>query len=587
MMHQDDDKLAHLKRTLAEHTAAKFGEAVASVLQQNLSWAVSRGLSKTVNGVAAGHMSKKLKVQETKTLLKAGGQRNYLLKATPTPVKKVNKTVMKSHADRVLNVKKSGTLGELAVAANKYNCEVVIVDSKLNRKCSLEPPSGVKGAPQITLIHYSKHERPPEGHYDVLIKGQHVKVDSIGNSCMFEAFARGLSNAAKIDRPIDGLCVRRAIHSELKRHPEKWQEHFQRKEQLEQIQKGDFLLQGGAGKRKAGNQNQLGGRKVKKQGKGKEATSKKRQVNKCTAIEVGPATYARVMLNRNLECISYVAKNGLEVTSITKYDRQPRGRRKQLKRSYLPGEQTVKVSDNDINMVAMHVEAKNCNFEKNIGRCLFTHPSFKQITFAQGHRDANSSPVSFHLVPSEAGANAGTFFGNSVVTSDHYNKQEAEVRKKIKKLVDDHYGDRTPPDMKNFTCVVKVEFENLIPPGRNGLRSFLEERNRSITDHDKVVPMGNLAKLTERFQRIGVIATADLDRGHQAPQVQRVKSLEYEVTLPNGDTRRFDDLGRDYELYIHSGLHSKPSRSDFNNEDLDHARPSKKQIIIAASDSEY
>lgn len=222
--------------------------------------------------------------------------------------------------------------------------------------------------------------------------------------------------------------MRRAIHSELKTHPGKWQEHFQRKEQLEQIQKGDFLLQGGAGKRKAGNQNQLGGRKVKKQGKGKEATGKKRKVNKCTAIEVGPATYARVMLNRNLECISYVAKNGLEVTSITKYDRQPRGRRKQLKRSYLPGEQTVKVSDNDINLVAMHVEAKNCNFEKNIGRCLFTHPSFKQITFAQGHRDANSSPVSFHLVPSEAGANAGAFLATqlSQVTTTTNKKQKLE-----------------------------------------------------------------------------------------------------------------------------------------------------------------
>ena len=586
-MHQDDDELAHLKRMLAEHTAAKFGEAVTSVLQQNLSWAVSRGLSKTVNGVAAGHMSKKLKVQETKMLLKAGGQRNYLLKASPTPVKKVDKMAMKSHADGVLNVKKSGTLGELAVAANKYNCEVVIVDSKLKRKCSLEPSSGVKGAPQITLIHYSKHERPPEGHYDVLIKGQHVKVDSVGNSCMFEAFARGINNAAKIDRPIDGLRVRRAIHNELTRHPEKWQEHFQRKELLEQIQKGDFLLQGGAGKRKPENQNQFDARNVKKQGKRKEANGKKRQVNKCTAIEVGAGTYARVMLNKNLECISYVARNGLEVTSITKYDRQPRGRRRQLKRSYLPGEQTVKVSDNDINMVAMHVEAKKCNFEKNIGRCLFTHPSFKQITFAQGHRDVNSSPVSFHLVPSEAGANAGTFFGNSVVTSEHYNKQEAEVRKEIKKFVDEHYGDRTPPDEKNFTCVVKVEFEDLIPPGHNGLKSFLEERNRSITDRDKVVPMANLAKLTERFERIGEIATTDLDQGHQKPQVQRVSSLVYEVTLPNGDSKTFEDLGCDYELYVHSGLHSKPSRWGFNNEDLDHARPSKKQIITAASDSEY
>ena len=117
LVHPYFNELEQLKRTLAECTASKFGEAVTSVLQQNLSWAVSRGLSKTVNGVASGHMSKKLKVQETKTLLKAGGQRNFLLKASPTPVKKINKTAMKSHAEHVLNVKNSGTLGELAVAA--------------------------------------------------------------------------------------------------------------------------------------------------------------------------------------------------------------------------------------------------------------------------------------------------------------------------------------------------------------------------------------------------------------------------------------------------------------------------------------
>ena len=30
-------------------------------------------------------------------------------------------------------------------------------------------------------------------------------------------------------------------------------------------------------------------------------------------------------------------------------------------------------------------------------------------------------------------------------------------------------------------------------------------------------------------------------------------------------------LGCDYELYVHSGLHAKPSMKYFNNEDLDHA----------------
>lgn len=59
---------------------------------------------------------------------------------------------------------------------------------------------------------------------------------------MFEAFAKGL-NAANSARPIDALDVRRAIRDELTHHPEMWHDHFQRKEQLKQMQHGDFLLQ--------------------------------------------------------------------------------------------------------------------------------------------------------------------------------------------------------------------------------------------------------------------------------------------------------------------------------------------------------
>lgn len=220
----------------------------------------------------------------------------------------------------------------------------------------------------------------------------------------------------------------------------------------------------------------------------------------------------------------------------------------------------------------------------NEGRCLYTHPSFKQITFKEGYRDPNSSPVSFHLVPSEAGANAGTFFGNSVVTSEHYNRREARVRKKIKDFVDDHYNEHGhPPENRNFTCIVRVEFEALIPHGeRNGMKRFLEERNRSVTDHNEKVPMENIDKLTKRFERIGEIATAGLNVQHGVtPQVRRVKSMAYEVTLPSGHSKTFN-LGCDYELFVHSGLHSKSSRRGFNNEDLDGARPSRRQVLTAA-----
>ena len=117
------------------------------------------------------------------------------------------------------------------------------------------------------------------------------------------------------------------------------------------------------------------------------------------------------------------------------------------------------------------------------------------------------------------------------------------------------------------------------------MKEFLHERNESIKDHNKVVPEKKIHKLTERFKRIGIIATTDLNRGVR-PQVQRVKSMVYEVILPDGSSKTFNDLGRDYELYVHSDLHAKPSMKYFNNEDLDHARPSKTQVITAASDSD-
>ena len=53
------------------------------------------------------------------------------------------------------------TLAELAVAASTFKCNVVIVDKDGKRKCSLDQSSGLKGTPQISLIHYSSHEHPP------------------------------------------------------------------------------------------------------------------------------------------------------------------------------------------------------------------------------------------------------------------------------------------------------------------------------------------------------------------------------------------------------------------------------------------
>ena len=101
------------------------------------------------------------------------------------------------------------------------------------------------------------------------------------------------------------------------------------------MQSGDFLLQGG-GKRGAGvkgnKKERIGHKRVTK------PAGKKTLANKSTAIKIGEGTYARVMLDKTHECVSYKAINGLEVLSITQYDRMPQGRIKELiKRSCVPG----------------------------------------------------------------------------------------------------------------------------------------------------------------------------------------------------------------------------------------------------------
>ena len=56
--------------------------------------------------------------------------------------------------------------------------------------------------------------------------------------------------------------------------------------------------------------------------------------------------------------------------------------------------------------------------------------------------------MSYHIIGSEAGANAGVDFG---VASEHYNKLERVVSDVLKK----HVGDQ------DFVCIATVELEEL------------------------------------------------------------------------------------------------------------------------------
>ena len=318
----------------------------------------------------------------------------------------------------------------------------------------------------------------------------------------------------------------------------------------------------------------------------KPPTKPKPAKNKETAV--AEQQYSRVMLDDNVDYITYRQENGLVVQSYTKYDGVPVGSEKTQRRKFVPKDLMFTRVEKDINLVEMEVVAEKCNFDKNKGlRCQDTLPSFKQLTFETGHRTKDgSAPVSFHYIASVLGANAGTIYGNSGTASEHYNKQERKVCEEIRKFVNEYYSDlERNGKERNFTCTAKVEYENLIPPG--GIDVAVEQRNTQIKEEDAHLPVDqrrqpviskeSIAKLDERFKTVGKIATEGLAiKEGVDPQVQRIKGLEYKVTLPGGTERTFQ-LGRDTELYVHSELTG--NNKGFDNEDLKHATAARKQIF--------
>ena len=369
---------------------------------------------------------------------------------------------------------------------------------------------------------------------------------------MFEAFATGLSSA-KVHDPVDALAVRRAVSEEISLHPAVWCDHYERKEQLKTMRASvgnAFLLIGAGG--------------VKR--------------NKTTCIR---GDYKRVLKGKE-ETITYKQKNRLDLSACITYDKEPSGEKTTMSRNGLPSEQNVLHIENYINIVAMQVNAKGLNFDMNEGRCMYTRPSFKQLTFCKENgkstRDCDgSSPVSFHVLASETGANAGTSFGNSITTSENYNKKERALSAEIKKFVGDYYDRKgvMAPEKRSYNCKATVRFENLIPDDNaGGLTGFLKERNAEVSESKRV---SNEVELKKRFKEIGKLATAGLKtETGVAPQVQRVEHLTYEVALPNGCSKKFS-LGRDTELYVHSTLH-KGSKHPYTGRDLKYAKLSRPSL---------
>lgn len=146
-------------------------------------------------------------------------------------------------------------------------------------------------------------------------------------------------------------------------------------------------------------------------------------------------------------------------------------------------------------------------------------------------------PVSYHLVPSEAGANAGWQYGNSVTTSASYNRREMRLREEQKMYVKERY----------FNEKVTVEFEPL--------EACLE------LDHIKKRMQAeglDKAFMIEHFNKVQ----------EKDPCAQRVKKILFTITV-QGEAHPYEkEEEADYDLYWPT---SKDKDGRYNHDDVTRA----------------
>lgn len=624
------DHVKQMKERLADRTAHTFGEAVTTVLQKSLSWILNHGMRMTANKLTSRHINKFIDIEGTRQQVTSYQKANYL-RSRASEYVDIKAIYMKSHAKKVLNPDTPGTWVELKVAVEKSDCKVTVVikDEKGRRPVYSHQSSGgqSKDKPEIILV-YTPPKGDFKGHYDVEIDGETVSVKSQGNSCMFDAFARGLNHATKGDH-IKAIDVRQLVHDEISQNPELWYDLFQRKEQLQRSRDGQQHLLQGAGPQNR-EQSPLNDHNdiIPNSQRPKRSDSESPSHNTDRRIIEDSYEIKRSTTDPKEEIILYKQENGIEFTSNVRFSEEPTTGSQQTKKQ---GKTVVNV-ENTVKLDSMEVKAKNCTFhhkEEHSG----APASFKQIKFTRKDRDAmgKSGPESCHLVASVHGGRAGRYSGNSAVGSKDYNQKETPLRNEIKNVVTAHYNEKGVGSRaeQKFNVTVKAEFEDLIPPASmwmtltgkaddmSRMKKFVKERNKEIDERNKeivernkkrsadkqialislVEGEENIKTLLDRLKKASKIAHGmEINKNGEEPepldgipQIQRFKSARYEVSIPGPPDSEVKlklfgkdsyDLGRDTELLLHPELTG--NSQGFKNKDLLSATPHTKTVHTAA-----
>ena len=147
---------------------------------------------------------------------------------------------LQQHIAKILDLESFGSAFEAKVEEEHFKIGITIVD----KDGKVLRPSERKDGEQITLI-YIKDAKHPEGHYDRLVDGKHIEVDSKYGNCHYVAISEEVNRLRNTQ--LDGNSVRRAVAAEIASNPLKWHNHYRMKEKAGQSWfRRDKLLKGGA-----------------------------------------------------------------------------------------------------------------------------------------------------------------------------------------------------------------------------------------------------------------------------------------------------------------------------------------------------
>ncbi|KAI4885536.1 hypothetical protein NFI96_024025 [Prochilodus magdalenae] len=250
--------LKEFKQRLAGTISTLLADALVDVFHQKFSSHAVSYVQGKVNGTIGRYVKTGLKSDRTEEKLRAG-QNNRFISYMPVDLTSEHRLAgesgkhSRSHAEKIRNPATAGTILDIRVLSETTGTKVVILTQdrhgKLTKMQEVNP--GTKPAGQtVTLVYRPKSDQYPDGHYDVQINNQTLRITSEEKSCLFHAFARGLKPASGEEEiTLEANRLRSVEADTLLKHSDQWEPFIKRKEQTEAIRGGDWFMAEGAARK--------------------------------------------------------------------------------------------------------------------------------------------------------------------------------------------------------------------------------------------------------------------------------------------------------------------------------------------------